>query len=90
MAGQPNNNGTGSPKASAAAHLNVYKPTFIINNSFQNEMNQEEGMQRPPTNEHKKYSRGQAKSGQSQQPSSMSHAAPVTTSGIHHGKLGTN
>lgn len=35
-----NNNGRDSPKA-AAAHLNVYKPTFIINNSFQNDVNQE-------------------------------------------------
>lgn len=29
-----------SPKTQGAAHLNVYKPTFIINNSFQNEVQQ--------------------------------------------------
>ena len=54
-----------SKTGAAAAQMNVYKPTFIINNSFQNEINQEEGMVRPPTNDHKKYSRGQGKSGSS-------------------------
>ena len=47
----------GSPKA--AAHLNVYKPTFIINNSFQNEQAlQDELGGRPGASEHnKKYAR---------------------------------
>ena len=49
----------GSPKP--AAHLNVYKPTFIINNSFQNEQALQDEMGgggRPSASElNKKYAR---------------------------------
>lgn len=71
---------TGSPKSSAP-HLNVYKPTFIINNSFQNEQQVADELQNngipgsrgsnPSTADiNKKYSRQSAKQApsSSQQP----------------------
>ena len=47
-----------SAETNNQAHMNVYKPTFIINNSFQNEGGKDGANPSVTAPDHKKYMRG--------------------------------